>query len=463
MPVGPPAWSTHELVVAPATVSGPGCRSIVRFTGDGLAALLPRLFVPRDEAWGGPRSGPRAVAARLAGELADDWGPLEVDVLFWPGPAGPVGGPLAEVQLPASPVLVTAVVEAACRHGCRLARGGEFTLRAFLAGRLDLDQAEAVLAVVEARTPEELSSALDRLAGGAGGRLDIVRERLLDLLADIEAAVDFADESIPDAVPAADAATFGRIRSGLAVAAVDLDELARGLAARDAGAAERPRVVLVGRPNIGKSSLFNALVGRAAALVADEWGTTRDWLEASPMEADGAAPYTLVDLPGVAAAGERDAVMAAAAAAAAVQIETADVIVACRDAGDEAGPDVAATAPRIDVATRCDRGAAPRGCLATSVVTGAGLGGLRTEIASLVATLPRRPSAATTRLAAGVAAAAAAVRRAIDLAAAPPGGRDEIVIAIEVRRAVDALAEVTGRDIATALVDRIFSRHCIGK
>ena len=119
-------WSAHDLIVAPATAAGSGARAIVRIAGDGLAALLARLF-DVDDPRGLPGVGtpPRLARAGLGGE----WGPLPVAVLVWPGPGGPVGGPLAEIQLPGSAPLVAALVAETCRHGARLARGGEFTLR----------------------------------------------------------------------------------------------------------------------------------------------------------------------------------------------------------------------------------------------------------------------------------------------------------------------------------------------
>ena len=145
-------WSADELIVAPATVPGTGARAVVRLAGDGLGELLQSLLAAI--AWPQHGERPRVVRATLAAAgLGRDWGELPVEVLVWPGPAGPIGGPLAEVQLPASAPLVDAVIAEACRQGARLARGGEFTLRAFLAGRLDLVQAEAVLGVVDARTP----------------------------------------------------------------------------------------------------------------------------------------------------------------------------------------------------------------------------------------------------------------------------------------------------------------------
>jgi tRNA modification GTPase len=363
---------------------------------------------------------------------------------------------------------VEAVVAEACRHGARLARGGEFTLRAFLAGRLDLLQAEAVLGVIDARTPDELAIALDRMAGGAGNLLVRCRATLLDLLADIEAAIDFADETTPDAVPAADAAAWRMLAARLAAEQATLAEVELHLAGRGAGAGDLPRVVLVGRPNVGKSSLFNALVGRDAALVADEAGTTRDWIEVR-LDAGSGPACMLVDLAGVPEGAAGDGLEAAAVAAAREQIAGADVVIVCRDAADPTAcawtlPQV----PRIDVITRCDRVAAAAevaGGIPTSAATGRGLEDLRATLAAAVAAVPPRESPATLRMAVGVAAARAALTAALaDARIAATGlSVDEALVAAHVRRAVDALGEVTGATIGTDLLDRIFSRHCIGK
>jgi tRNA modification GTPase len=490
-----------ELIVAPATPAGGGGRAIVRLSGDGLRSLLETLCdaVAPGFVADGCGDPPRVVAARLAAAgLGREWGGVPLEVLHWPGPGGPTGGPLAELQLPGSGPLVDAVVAEACRLGARLARGGEFTLRAFLTGRLDLVAAEAVLAVVDARTPEELSRALDRMAGGAGRRLRDVRNELLDVLADIEAAIDFADETTPDAVPVVDAAAWCQLAARLAGADAVIGAAAADLGNRDvAAAAGLPRVVLVGPPNIGKSSLFNAIVGRAAALVADESGTTRDWLEA---RLDGSARWVLVDLAGLAGEAEWSAAEmgdevgddpgAAAQAAARAEIARADVLVVCRDAAefrgraDEsseiwAGPREASLPgrPRIDVWTRCDRAGPPAAVvagIATSIVSGAGLAALRAAIDAAVAALPPRESPATLRLKVGLDAARAALGPAIEGCRVRGGGGsagavrhagliDEAIVAGQVRAAAAALGEVTGAEIGPDLIDRIFSRHCIGK
>ena len=464
------------LIIAPATAGGAGARAIVRMAGGGLDRLLGALFTPQpggDFAAAGER--PRLVAARLGPVLADEWGELDLEILHWPGPAGPMGGPLAEVQLPASTPLVDAVVAEACRQGARLARGGEFSLRSFLAGRLDLLQAEAVLAVVDARSPAELSAALDRMAGGAGRELKALRDAILDLLADIEAVIDFSDEHAPDAIPVAVQSFWGGVETRLSATSAALEAIASRLTARDTGEAGRlPRVVIAGPPNIGKSSLFNALVGHEAALVADEAGTTRDWI-AARLEGEGVA-CLLVDVAGVDGGMAAGAIGREAAARAVAEAERADLVVVCRDAADEpsrtGSPRFDATR-RIDVITRCDR--APRwrveaipersAAFLTSSRDGIGIDGLRRAILREVASLPAASTGATVRMRVGIDAARQSLAAAAAIAAAARTGAacDEAIVAAHLGRAIAALGEVTGAELGNDLIDRIFARHCIGK
>jgi tRNA modification GTPase len=492
-------WSADELVAASATAHGRGGRAIVRIAGSGLEALIERLVDREEEAAtvGGGR--PRLRTARLAAAgLGRSWGAVPVDLVSWSGETGPVGGALVELHLPNSAPLVDAVVTEACRHGARIARGGEFTMRAFLAGRLDLLQAEAVVAVVDADEPAALAAALDRMAGGAGGRLDGIRSDLLDMLADIEAAIDFADATTPDAPPGADRATWAGLATRLEAADAALDAAGTALERRAATAAgSLPRAVLAGPPDIGKSSLFNAIVGRDAALVAAGAGTTRDWLEVRldlplPDRATGVA-CALVDVAGLEAEpappshAHREAPDdpgARAAVAARSAIAGADVVIVCRDACDPGGTTPPTDGrPRIEVLTLCDRVSAggqraaieagaivttrgtTGGGIATSSRSGEGLDQLRTALARAVAALPPRGSPATVRLASGLATARTALLPAIAAArrAAAGGSTDEALLAGDVRRAVAALGEVTGANLDVELLDRIFARHCIGK
>lgn len=459
------------LIVAPATLAGPGLRAIVRFAGADLDALLGRLFTLPPVL---PASAAAFPATFHPESLGREWGPVPMTILRWPGPAGPVGGPLAEIQLPCSQFIVDAVVGAACAAGARMARRGEFTLRAFLAGKLDLIQAEAVLAVVDSRTPGELSAALDRMAGGAGRELAHLRERLLDLAADVDAAIDFADEQGTGRAGAE--AFWSGVAVRIAGLAAEAGRIASNISAREGAArGALPRVAITGPPNVGKSTLFNALLGRQAALVADEEGTTRDWLEA-PMRGRagvGEAEWILVDTAGVGSSPPPEEGPPAepgreAARRAAEEAGRAQVVLRCHDAASApvslpAESDAAPGALTIDVLTRCDRaapGAFPAGAIATSARFGVGIERLVSAVAEAVAGVAR--GGAAERLHAGLTRCQEAVAEGLRIAT-DSAGADETLVAEVLLGAVEALDEIVGATMGNDLLDRIFSRHCIGK
>src|SRR5262249_27511524 len=177
---------------------------------------------------------------------------------------------VVEVHTISCQPIVDELIAECLNAGARAAQPGEFTMRAFLAGKLDLTRAEAVLGVIEAADPHELHQALTQLAGGMAAPMQELREDLLNLLGDVEAGLDFTEEDIH--FVATDALLI-RLGKGLAY----LTSMQRQIEQRALG--QRPfRAVLAGKPNAGKSSLFNALVGRNAALVSAEPGTTRDYL-----------------------------------------------------------------------------------------------------------------------------------------------------------------------------------------
>jgi tRNA modification GTPase len=437
---------TQDTIVALSTASGPGGRAIVRVSGRAAAAVASLLHADR------PLAEDRR--ALLSGELRlPDLAPLPADVYFWPAPHSYTGQPLAEVHTLSCPPLLDLLIAALLGAGCRAAQPGEFTLRAFLAGKLDLTRAEAVHAVIEAGTRDELKQALKQLAGGMARPLQALRDDLLNLLADVEAGLDFADEDIRFVRP-----EETLLRLGSALAQVTL--LGKQLEQR--GVDDRAfRVVLAGRPNAGKSSLFNALAG-GAALVSPQPGTTRDYLVQS-LELSGVA-VEMIDTPGWQEGS--DTIVSQAQALGREQAERADLLLLCLEAGVAVGPEEEALLaqeqpPVVAVATKCDLAAAPAGLLATSAVTGAGvesLRGLLAERARGRAQPALAPSLARCRH--HVASCLEQLRRAhsIVLFEDPPE-----LLALELRGALEQLGEMVGAVYTDDLLDRIFSRFCIGK
>src|SRR5262245_21372422 len=271
----------EDTIVALATAPGPGLRAIVRLSGPKALVIAATDFTGETP----PARERRTYPGHLL--LAETTFPLPADLVVFPGPDSYTGQDVVEIHTISSPPLVDRLIAGLLAGGARAARPGEFTMRAFLAGKLDLPKAEAVLGVIEAGDRDQLRTALAQLAGNVTRPLDGLREDLLNLLADIEAGLDFAEEDI----------TFvGRddllIRLAKGMAQVTL--VRRQLDSRERSDASF-RAVLVGRPNAGKSRLFNALTG-GKAIVSPEPGTTRDYL-IGRLEFDGAV-MDLIDTAG---------------------------------------------------------------------------------------------------------------------------------------------------------------------
>lgn len=458
-----------QTIAAPASAPGGGARAIVRLSGPAALDCLRRCFEPAaPDELDRLLTAPAGPARSLAGHLcaADSPRRVPAEAYVWPGTRSYTRQPLVELHLPGSPPLVAWTLDLVCRAGARLARPGEFTLRSFLLGRLDLTQAEAVLGVIEAGSQRALDVALGQLAGGLSAPLAACRDALLNLLADLEAGLDFVEEDL--AFLSADA-----LVAGLNAARATVSELVDRVDRR-AAPGECPRVVLLGPPNAGKSSLFNALVGRSAALVATVAGTTRDPLVAR-LDLDG-LECELWDTAGLDPAAEAAAgPVALAQTATRGQADRADVRLVCVDlSADEAleqdqwedGTD--STAAVVVVGTKADaapQGVADRVRLAVSSLTGAGLESLRERIREAVRARAGydgevvAPTAARCRD--SLRRAGEALDRALGLAARPAGAEE--LIAAEVRAALEALGEVAGAVVTDDVLDRVFSRFCIGK
>jgi tRNA modification GTPase len=258
----------NDTIAAVSTPPGPALRGIVRLSGPRAISIASSDFIPSREQ---PLPG-RLPTARPGRLIVDGLRPsLPATMASWPAPRTYTGQDVAEIHLPGSTPLVNLVLAHCLARGSRLAEPGEFTLRAFLSGRLDLTRAEAVLGIIDARNPAQLEAALEQLAGGLSGPILVLRDRLLDRVAHLEAWLDFTEE------PDVDALQSESLAGELDGFAAELGELEQRLGERDRPESY-PRVVLVGPPNAGKSRLFNALLGREQAIVSPRAGTTRDYL-----------------------------------------------------------------------------------------------------------------------------------------------------------------------------------------
>ncbi|OAI48366.1 tRNA modification GTPase TrmE [Planctomycetaceae bacterium SCGC AG-212-F19] len=444
-----------DTIVALSSAPGGGARAIVRLSGPGALRIVLAVFVPAEEMLPDQR---RLTAGKML--LPGVCAPMPAELYFFPAPRTYTGQELVELHTLGSPPLVELLIAELLQAGARAAQPGEFTLRAFLAGKLDLPRAEAVLGVIEAGNRTDLRQALAQLAGGITRPLDGLRDDLLNLLADLEAGLDFADENIQ--FIDRDQSLL-RISKGLA----QLTLLQKQLDQRSTSG--RPfRAVLVGRPNAGKSSLFNALTG-SQALVSAAPGTTRDYL-VQRLQLDGVA-IELVDTAGW--QESVDSIDTQAQHLGRTEAAEADLRLLCVEAGEELTKTeqellYQSAPPTLLLKTKCDvtpadvTQAGPLGAgLNTSAVTGTGLAELRAVLAER-ARVHAQPSLAPSlsRCRGHVAACLNHLRRAheMTLFEEPPE-----LLALEIRLALDQLGEMVGAVYTDDLLDRIFSRFCIGK
>jgi tRNA modification GTPase len=441
-------------IAAIASPPGPGLRGVLRLSGPEARELL-RALARR----------PLELSARsaFATRIFDGTGEQPALVLWMPGPASYTREDVGELHLPGAPALLAAAFARLIALGARAAAPGEFTRRAFLNGRLDLSQAEGVLELVEAAGERERRAALVLLEGGLAARLAALRQGFVDLRALVEASLDF-DALDTGHVPEAE------LDAQAGALALELEQ-ALAFEVRRQSPRALPRVVLAGRPNAGKSTLFNALVPGAEALVSPVAGSTRDGVHGLWTLALGTC--LLCDAPGLAPpAGEADRL---AQEFAARERESADLILELVDAS---ASDTAEEAPaegrprRLCLWSRIDRpGArpAPAGAYPVSAVTGAGLLDLAQAVGAV---LFGSASGAALAEEGGFLRELSARHRGALLDAARElaesrrwiaQGEPLDLVAEGLWRATDALDRVSGRTLPEDLLDRIFARFCLGK
>ena len=446
----------NDTIFAPATAAGRAALAVVRISGPDAARALRALAgrLPRAR---------RASFRRLCGAEGERLD--EALVLWFPAPRSYTGEDVAELQLHGGPAVVGQVTVALGALGLRLAEPGEFTRRAFEAGRLDLDQAEAVADLIDAETEAQARQALDQLAGALGARYAAWRGALAEALAYLEAAVDFPDEDVPADVAARAAPALDRLTLELAAA---LGDARRGERVR-----EGYRIALVGAPNAGKSQLLNALIAREAAIVTPTPGTTRDVIEVPLVLAGYKA--LVADMAGLRSASE--AIEAEGVRRARAWAGDADLRLWVADgaasdgAWREALGAVAAgdlvVLNKSDLPAGCDAARvaaaandAGLACVSLSALTGEGVATLKAKLAErIVADLAGSDFPAVTRARHG-----RLLAEALDHLRRAQAGLDTPELAAEdLRLAARALERITGRIGADDILGVIFATFCIGK
>jgi tRNA modification GTPase len=448
-----------DTIVAISTPPGRGGIGVVRLSGpDARKIAAPMLRLSQELPAG------RAVFGELiepeSGERVD-----EVVVTFFEKPHSYTTDDVVELSAHGSPVVLRQVVEWALERGARLAEPGEFTLRAFLNGRLDLTQAEAVRDLIESRTLYQAKVAAQQLEGALSRRLAPIKKELVDLIAVLEAGIDFAEDDVP-VQPAAE------ILQRIAAVRAPLEKLAASFAYGKL-VHEGLTLAIVGRPNVGKSSLFNRLVQRERAIVTATPGTTRDLV--SETVALGGIPVQLVDTAGLrAAVDEAESIGVQKSREA---LADADLVLVVTDASQPAAEDAellrqVAERSHIVVENKVDlgggrqpaAGGTSNGKVRTSALTGEGIPELRGEILRHVGgdaggqaesgflTNVRHQKLVRDSLAA--------------LAAAERAAREELpheMLLLDLYSALRPLDEITGATTADDILNLIFGSFCIGK
>jgi tRNA modification GTPase len=447
----------NDTIFALATAPGRGAVAVVRLSGPGSGDAVDRLTGRRPPA----RQASVRRLSGVSGERIDD-----AVVLWMPGPASYTGEDCAEFHVHGGRAVVDALSEALSGLKLRLAEPGEFTRRAFENGKLDLAQAEAVADLIDAESEAQRRQALAQLEGALGHRYDGWRATLVKALAWLEAEIDFPDEDVPGGLAA-------RLRPDLEGLLDDLDA-----ALQDAQRGERVRdgyrIAVIGAPNAGKSSLFNALVRREAAIVMPIPGTTRDVIEASfdlagfrVLIADTAGLRESDDP--VEVEGVRRA--RAWADAAALRLWVVDGSALCSTWNESAA---ATRSGDLLILNKADSALGPDGAAATTDAEARGIEVVRTSVTSglgLDVLEKRLTEQVTEALTGSEFPAATRLRHRQQLKEA----RDHVVRAIgglagpaelaaeDVRLAARALERVTGRIGAEDVLDLVFASFCIGK
>jgi tRNA modification GTPase len=449
--------SELDTIAAIATAPGEGGVAIIRVSGPRCFEIADAVF-----ACAAPPPSLRAGGTFVHGHVreADGASIDEALLLIMRAPHSYTREDTVELQGHGGPVVARRILQRVLAAGARAAEPGEFTKRAFLNGRLDLTQAEAVLDLIRARSDRAAAAALEQLEGALSRRVNAIYDRLLGVASNVEAVLDFSDQEIPENVldPVAD-----ELRAVLAALRELLATWTEGHLLRDGAT-----VVIAGKPNVGKSTLLNALLGRNRAIVSSQPGTTRDTIEETVVI--GGYPLVLVDTAGLRETAcdiEQEGIRRTRH-----ELASADLCIYVYDAatGPDAEDEAALThldphktiqvANKIDISTNTFSR-----CIYTSCITGEGLDKLRSELVRrLDAGVPHSTQHAVISERHRALLDAALTQSQTALERMDQSGTEQLdLTAAQLREALEALGAITGRVYHDQLLDAVFGRFCIGK
>ncbi|HYL35256.1 MAG TPA: tRNA uridine-5-carboxymethylaminomethyl(34) synthesis GTPase MnmE [Bryobacteraceae bacterium] len=443
----------RDTIVAISTPPGRSGLGIVRLSGGAAREVAAKILrFPAAHEW-------KSWTAAL-GELTDEHGCVvdQVVTTFYAGPRSYSGEDLVEISCHGAPVILRCCLERACRAGARLAEPGEFTLRGFLNGRIDLPQAEAVRDLINATTLYQARVAAQQVEGSVSRRISPVKEQLLELIALLEAGIDFAEDDVSVAPAEEILRRIDPVERALQalVSTFDYGKLVHaGLT-----------LAIVGRPNVGKSSLFNRLLEQDRAIVTEIAGTTRDLV--SEVAAIGGIPIKFVDTAGIHAS--RDRVETLGIERSYQAMADADVTLVVLDLSEPLQPDDLALIARarqqgryILAGNKSDlprRAAPPEEFVAVSAITGERVDALREKIAPAVARDQDSGFITSIRHAQLLRESVEALgqaRKAADF------GIPHEMLLLDLYAALRPIDAITGATTADDILNRIFSTFCIGK
>ena len=456
----------EDTIAAVATPYGEGGIGIIRISGENALSILDDIFVPA-------QSDGKMISRRLTyGRITDrESGDIidEVLAVYMKGPKTYTAEDVVEINCHGSVVSLRKTLILVLRHGARMAEPGEFTKRAFLNGRLDLSQAEAVVDVIKAKTDRSFDVAVSQLEGGLSSRIGDIRKKLLDVLVDITVNIDYPDEDIEEI-------TYSELAKNISLIGEMIEKL---LSTASAGRMIREgiRIAIIGKPNVGKSSLMNALLRESRAIVTDIPGTTRDTIEEAVSIRD--IPVRLVDTAGI--RDTADEVEQLGIERSKEAFNSADLVIFMIDGSVPISDEDRMIAELVrdrnalillnksDLKNEVSHAqvreiAGDARIIETSFANGEGIDAIEDHIEELVygGSVSQKESVMVNNVR-HIDLLEKARASLADASGMTAAGEALDFIEVDIRDAYDFLGEITGDTVSDDIIDEVFSRFCLGK